>query len=245
MVSLLFLITYFSDIAFTLTSIILGYLFINKYQETKKIEVLNFGLAVIVGGITLTGYSLIGDTIVNFINDDYPFLVHYFVFGLFPLAAIFYIKSISTLVIKERINQKRVMILVIIISLILILCYYILFFIDTNFIGEIAEEGNYVASLFVDAIFSAITSLIILIGSLVFVYKALKTNEELSQLKGKIILVASIFLLVSALSGLVTKFLGIPAEIDSIINVTTRVLGFIFLYLGFILPEPLRKLFLK
>jgi uncharacterized membrane protein len=245
MIGLAFYISLIGDIAYIITAIILSYLFLKKYIEYRKIELLYFGLAVLVAGITLTGFAIIGDFFNVFINIQIPIIIQYFPFGLYPFTAIFYIKSISTLVIKEGKNRIRVMILVIIASLILIVSYYILFFLDTANIGYIDNDGLFYGSPFINIIFTPIASLLVLVGSLVFVNKALATNDEVSQLKGKFILIAVILLLISALSGLFAELLGIPVEIDQIINIATRVLGFVFLYIGFILPESLRKVFLE
>lgn len=244
MFTLLFYITYFTNIAFFFTSVILSYLFFKKYIGYGKLELLYFGLAVLSAGITLAGFTLFWDTIKLFTSYEVPFIIYFLVFGLYPLAAVFFIKSISTLILKTRKNQQIIMAFTVLLSLALIITYFILFFLDTDNIGYIGENEITIVTNFINIIFTPLASLIVLIGALVFVYKALKTKAPVSQLKGKFILVGALLLLISALAG-IFEAIGVPREIIQLINAGTRVFGFIFLYIGFALPESVKKAFLK
>jgi uncharacterized membrane protein YfcA len=87
----------------------------------------------------------------------------------------------------------------------------------------------------------AISLLIILITSLILAIRILKERAEDLRLKGKFLMVAFIFLVLGTVFESVYPLPGVLYIITRIF----QIIAFISLYIGFALPNVVRKLFLK
>jgi len=225
-------------------SILLGSIMILKYFKHKRKELIMVGATSILIGepwwpsafgflsIVLTGQNLAAETqlILGVV--------------LLPLLAIAWLSAFTELVAKK--NQKQILLITVIVGIIFEILFFTLFTISPNLIGDISGyfDPNY--GIFV-RLFEFLLMACIGLSGILFARMSLRSENEEIRLKGKIFIAAIICFLIGGsldIAGLVD--FPNPSSIVMVIAARSimMVTSFLF-YISFILPERVKKLFIK
>ncbi len=228
------------SLIFVSITALIGIIIISKFFKYKNNTFLMIGIAWI--GIT---FGWVPD-VINFIlyltgNPFLPDTVYLtIVFAFLPWFVLLWIAGLSKLL---SFKKKSIIILVFfIIALILDIAFFILLFMDTDYIGTQVGPFHYNFSDFT-VILSISLLAIVLITGIKFAYESLKSDEKAIRLKGKFLILA--FLLFTAGAVLETMFSTDLTEITVVLVRVLLVSSSISFYLGFILPDWAKKLLLK
>ncbi|TXT62763.1 MAG: membrane protein of unknown function [Promethearchaeota archaeon] len=235
-------------VIYLVVTLVLAALFLKKYFQVRKIEFLYVGLLVLLFSLSNTIQWILSFLLLLIIGIPLDPIIVYAIQGISSLSLIFGFLFFHKLVLTNRVNKKIITAILIIIILIISIIYYTLLFIDWRLIGVLNESGwtALTWSPIVSALFT-IANILFFIIFLLFVIQALRSPNKETQLKGKFLFVASVLLSISIVS---TFFLDLFQELTywivtfSFIH-TARILGFIFFYIGFTLPESIKIIFLK
>ena len=234
--------------AFCAVSIILGSLMIYKYFKYKDKQLLFVGISwillitpwwpdsisfvlILIGG---------GDSIYQLAN------VYYFFIANALIAPIFYTWSVtfSKLVLKDKPKIKKGFIGFCIIWAILFEVIILgMYFFNFNIMGT-RESTFYVDWNPIIMIYLLSASLIFTVSGLIFSGQTLKSREPSIRLKGIFLMIA----FVTFTFGVIFDVLLIVPEISWISLILARTFGIIAsiaFYIGFVLPNRIKKLFIK
>ncbi len=230
-----------SLIYITITLVLSG-IFISRYFSLAKSEFLFIGLALI--GMAspwfpeALGFLII--FITNGIMSDQFYLnsviIIFIIFTSYlPVAVMSWLIAITKLLnLKKR---KEILITFLIISIFFEITFYIFASIDLSLIGTFVDPFNSMESTFI-AIFYVVIMILLLITGFVFSFISMKSEIPKIKLKGKIILLGFIMFLIGG---------SLPYFVYDILSlVITRVIvlmSSILMYLGFLLPNRVLKLF--
>ncbi len=226
------------SLTFVIISLIIGILFIVKYKSTKRVEHITLGLTwiFISSGWFGSSFSFLSIILFDYAFDTflYLFLANVFL----PLTLITWLYSFCHILYPEW--EKRILIIVVPITVLIEIFLIAFLFIDPSVIGRI--EGKFYSQTNPAFLVFELTSLLVfLITGLILSIKSIKFSDPIIQLRGKLLLIAFISLTIAAL-------------IDSFILVSPIILVFARLlliscaleyYLGFFLPNRLKRRLLK
>ena len=152
-----------------------------------------------------------------------------------PVAMMSWISAITKLLnVKSR---KQILIAFLIIFIAFEITFFILASINLEFIGSFVDPFNSMESLFI-AIFYISVMIILLISGFTFSIKSMKSESPKIQLKGKILLLGFImFVIGGSLPYIVSDLLSLI--ITRIVVLSSSIL----VYLGFLLPDRLLRVF--
>jgi len=234
------------SLAFVVISIILGTTILSKYTEFKRREFILIGLSLI--GIA---NPWLGDAI-NFIliwfDTTLPWVTYFIIANVFLPGFVFCWLFALTEFKEFKENQK----IVLSTHIILIATFEVVFFIflAADMEGLIGDpQGPFVVywSVFIEG-YLLISIVIVLVTGLLFARESLKSDKPELKLKGKFLITAVIIFTAAAFVDSQTATLGLPIEITISIIVVVRVvlmISSILFYIGFIMPEAVKKLLLK
>ncbi len=219
-------------------SVIVGLRIALKYFEHKKKELL------------LVGISWIG-IVAAWIPDSITFLMiifldtplneeAYFIIGtaFLPVFVLCYVTAFTDLLnIKKRKLVLRIILILAVINEV-IFFYLLLSPVEKvgTFLGPFQVEFNPLIDLFL-----IIWLLVVVIFGILFARHSMRAENPEIKLKGKFILAAFIFYLVGAILDVLIPLTPITVVITRLI----LTLGAISFYIGFILPEWIKKILLK
>ena len=235
-------------LAFCAVSIILGSLMIYKYIKYKDKQLLFVGISwillitpwwpdsisfvlILIGG---------GDSIYQLAD------VYYFFIANALIAPIFYTWSdtFSKLVLKDKPKIKKGFIgFCIIFAIIAEIVILGMYFLDYNIMG------TRISTFYVDwnpiiMVYLLFASLVLTVTGLIFSAQTLKSREKSIRLKGTFLMIAFVTFTI----GTIFDVLLIVPEISWISLIMARTCGIIAsiaFYIGFVLPNSIKKLFLK
>jgi len=218
---------------FVVLSVIIGLILISKYFEHKKKNLLLAGIVWI--GISEPWWSSTVSFIIFLITQKGISIQLYYLIGnmFLPLTILCWLVVINDLLGVKR--KMLIFISYIVFTLIFESILYYYFLTDISKIGALASpiDVEYTA---VVVVFCLINLLIFCITGLLFAIKSLKSDNNEIKLKGKFLLIAFISFLIGA-------------TIDAIITlpISRFILMFsgITFYIGFLLPEWVKKRILK
>ena len=225
-------------------SIVIGIIIISKYFKYKSATFLFIGVA-------WSGMAVpwLGD-VINFVAflTDAPYLTDEMyltiVIAFLPVFVFLWLAALSDLLNFEKKN------LLLIITLIGGIAIEMVFF-SLMLTGNTRELGYSVTPFqyqFGDmiSIYMLIIILIVLATGLKFAIESFKADDRTIKLKGKLLIIAFIFFTTGAILDSVGPIiLGEMSEVMIVIVRMILISSSIIFYLGFILPEWARKLFLK
>ncbi|TXT63298.1 MAG: conserved membrane protein of unknown function [Promethearchaeota archaeon] len=228
----------FFSLIFVIISIIIGMIILFKYIKFSKWELLVVGVA---WSLMASGYYPDG---INFI------LILFFDRTLSPpvyllLATSFMVPALYlwTIFISDVFNLKHrkvILIILLIVSSIVESILFTLFIIDTNLVGTLINPFTADFSIFTQIlIFSGLIGFVVL--GFFFTKESLRTDDPEIKLKGK-------FLFVAFLSFMIGIILDVLLPLTPLTVVITRVIlvsSSIEFYIGYILPDFIKKLLLK
>ena len=198
-------------------------------------------------GIAWTGISFgwLPD-VINFTlyltgNQFLPDLIYLIIaLGFLPFFAFLWLVALTKLINFSK--PKLLLAGFLIFAIFLNVIFFILLFTDTDYIGTKVGPFHYDFSYFTD-IFSISLLLVILITGIKFALESFKSDEKALKLKGKFLILA--FILFTAGAVFETLF---SADLTEVTVVLVRILlisSSITFYLGFILPDWVKKLLLS
>jgi len=228
------------SILFVSISIILGTAFVSRYFKYKRRTILLVGLTWM--GLVSTWYSssiavLLILTTGNGISDElYMFLSN----GLIPITSVLWMIAFTDLFLENKENQKLILLIIGIYSTLFEIYYLYFLFTNPSMLGEVLSPVDASYGMIVTAYQISMVILMIITGTL-FGRKCLRSNSPEIKLKGKLLIIA-----------FWSFFIGAIFEIISHISIIILIIGRLILissaiefYSGFMLPNWIKKLFLK
>lgn len=217
---------------FVVISVIIGSIIISKYFEHKWINLLLAGIAWI--GISEPWWPSTVSFLIALINQKGISIHLYFLIGniFLPLFILCWLTVINDLLEVKRKNIINISYIVFALIFECIIYYY--FFTDISKLGTLVSPVDVEYTIIV-IVFLMTNLLIFCITGLLFAINSLKSDNNEIKLKGKFLLIAFVTFLIGA-------------AIDSIITfpISRFILVFsgIAFYIGFILPEWVKRKFL-
>ena len=225
----------------TLTIVLSG-IFISKYSKLAMPELLLIGLALIgMAGpwfpealgfliIVLTSGLLSDQFYLNSVIIIFIISIAYL-----PVAIMSWLSAITKLLnIKSR---KQILIVFLVIFIAFEITFFLLASLDLKLLGSFVDPFNSMESLFV-AIFYISVMVILLVSGFTFSIKSMKSESPKIQLKGKFLLLGFImFVIGGALPYIVSDLISL------IITRFVVLSSSILVYLGFLLPDRILRLF--
>ena len=226
------------SLIFVITSIFLGIMMIIKYFEAKNKNILLAGIAWMFISEVYWAVS-ISFLLVVFTGNALALDLFFFIgFVFLPVAIMIWMIIMTNLMWKSK--QKIILILtgIILASLEIAFLYYL--FTDISKLGEPVGTFDIKYELFM-LVYLSVILLFVIITGLRFAIESFRSENPEIRLKGK-------FLLVAFLSFVIGAFISIALGDNVIILVIAKIIiissAFEF-YCGFILPDSIKKVFLK
>lgn len=230
------------SLLFVIINLIVGAIIISRYFKHKKIEFLLVGIA-------WTGLAMpwVPDSI-NFImimTADVKLPVEiYLILGnaALPFFIVLWLAALLPLLGIEKSKSNMIVIFGSILSIIFEVIFFLLLFLDRDQIGKELGPFHYEFGLFIE-VFLLLCIAIILVTGLMFARESLKSENKEINLKGKLLIVAFLLFIIAA----ILDSQG-GALLNAVMVVSVRVLlitSAIFFYMGFVLPDWAKKIFLK
>ena len=226
------------SLIFIIVSIIIGSKIAQKYSESKKREYLLVGITWI--GIVFPYFpSAITFLLVLFTNILLSIEVRFMLgFGFLPTFLVIWLIAFTDLMYKEK--QKQIMIIAIIICAILQITFTVFILIDTSLIGKQVGLFHGTFTLFTRIYLLSILLIFFLTG-IIFALKSIKLGDVEVKLRGKFLFFAFIFYTIGVF---LETILPVTALTAVIVRLIVIISAFQF-YLGFILPEKIKRIFIK
>ncbi|MBD3213167.1 MAG: hypothetical protein GF311_11215 [Candidatus Lokiarchaeota archaeon] len=228
--------------------LVLSILFLRKYFEFKLIEFFHLGVFILIFAITITLQWIISFIVLALMELTIDPTLLYAVQGGSTVALIFWLLGLDKILLSGKTYRKVFLFVLIVAVVVVALIYYIALFIDYTLIGTLDPKGwtpltwTPLASICFSAWY-----LIFFITFLLFTIQAITSNEKTTQIKGKILLIASILIGISIISIFFLGFFdGVVYWIFTFTFVHVfRIAAFITFYIGFTLPNFIKKILLK
>ncbi|MGQ4875273.1 MAG: hypothetical protein ACP6IY_14505 [Promethearchaeia archaeon] len=228
----------FLSLMFVVISIVLGLKIILKYFEFKKRELFLVGLSWIGMSFPWLG-DAINIILILIIKQTLPSIFSLTIYSFLPLFLICWLIAFTDLVIKQY--QKIIIGFAIIFSIIFEIVFYSLLLKDEKLIGEYRKGPFQITWNIFMSLFLIIFIIILIITGVLFALKSMSSSYPEVRLKGRFILIAFI----SFTTGAVIEALFVLEPVIVVFTRTILTLSAIEFYLGFILPDKVKKLFLK
>ncbi|TFG04058.1 MAG: hypothetical protein EU539_11650 [Promethearchaeota archaeon] len=223
---------------FVIISFILGILLISKYFKYKRLNLLLVGVTWI--GITTPWLSgTISFPMMVFLGTSLSVEIRFIIgIAIVPLVLLIWLFVFTDLVYTEK--RKVILAIYGLIVAIFEIIFFIFLFTDTALIGTYTGPFKVDWTPFIEfsTLFFIITALI---TGIKFSLESMKSEDPEVKLKGKILMAAFISFVAGA-------FLDSIIPISPVVVVFTRLIlisSAIEFYLGFFLPEPLKKILVK
>ncbi|MFX1394059.1 MAG: hypothetical protein ACFFAH_10835 [Promethearchaeota archaeon] len=220
----------------------IGLIIASKYKKTKQKNFLFVGIAAI--GLTIPWLSSGISFLVALQNDVGLSPRLYFIIGItaFPFTFFCWLIAFTDMVSMKN-KKKKQMIILICWSIFgaiyeILLIYYIIF--DPRVIGELRGPVDVQYKSFV-SLSLIIVILLVLITGIIFARESLRSDKPEIKLRGKFILAAFISYPFGAIADAVVPLNFITLPIIRVILIS----AFIELYIGFIMPDWIKKILLK
>jgi hypothetical protein len=223
---------------FVLISLIVGFTIIIKYFEYKQRTLLFFGITWI--GVTSPWLPSTTSFLKALITETGLTPPVYFLIGnvAAPIILVFWILAFTDLKYKDK--QKIFVIVYIIIGILfeVYLIYYVIN--DPDIIGELSGilDVQYKSVVLIYAIFIVLN---VLIPGILIARESIKSEDREIKLKGKFLLAAFISWTIGALMDAALEPNIVTLTIARLILISSA----LEFYNGFLLPERVKKIFLK
>ena len=212
--------------------------FFIRYKRYLDRNLLYIGIAWIVFSFLWLPDAI--NLILIILFDTYLSLELYYIFvlGFLPLSCGFWMLVMTNLMYKN--NQKIILLIFFIIYGILETIFLIMLFSDANSVGTYTSPFDVESKLF-GQLYLLITLVTFEVTGLLLARQSLRSEEPHIKLKGKFLLYAFICF---AIGGLIEIFT--PAiELTVALGRSITILSAIFFYIGFVLPDFIKKRFIK
>ncbi|TFG08195.1 MAG: hypothetical protein EU539_03050 [Promethearchaeota archaeon] len=223
-----------SIIIFTL----LGLIIISKYFKYRSRDLLLFGITVI--GLAEPFYGPSFSFLTALITGEGLSVEPYMLLSLVgnPITLVCFVAVVANLVYKEK-GRIIVYLFIIYAIIIEILLFYFLFT-EPSLVGVIkgitdAEYGIFARTYVISAL------VVLIIGGTLFARESIKSNKPDLILKGKLLLPAFYIFVISAIIDAAVPLNEITLPLNRILLILSGIL----FYLGFVLPDWFKNLFIK
>ncbi len=227
-------------LSFVTISIILGLIIAFKYfkNKDKNFILIGFTWVFITSGWYGTSFSFLSALILG--GDGLPFEV-IMLLNFIPLPAglFLWVIAFTNFLYKEK--QKLILIVISVITLIFYLLFFYCLFTDPILVGEKISPVDTKGNNWVLLLYLVIFIMIFLITGLKFSLKTMKVDNPETKLKGKILFIAFISFCIGSFLDSMVPSTALTLIVFRLILISSAV----EFYGGFILPQWVKKLFLK
>ncbi len=230
------------SLIFIIITIIIGATIVSKYFKFKKSQFLFVGIAWM--GMAFPSFPEVISLFIRLFNLSVNTTLLMFIYVLLNLLLIpvffnLWFVSFTDLIEFSKRNKKLSIMTILIVSIILELILIYLYIFDIQALGFLKEFYLVEWTLFVNLILILLLGLILITG-LIFAFTSMRSKLPEIALKGKILFLAFIIYACGAI--LDALFTSITSNI---IARLILVIGSCCFYMGFILPEFLKKILMK
>ncbi len=228
----------FFSLLFVVISVLVGLRLIFKYFEVKKRVFLLVGLAWIGFSNPWIPDSINFVLILSFnitLNE-----VAYLIIGnvFLPFFLIVWLIAFTDLLYKDR--QKQILLISVILTVIFEISFFALLAVNVNLIGKSLGPFHYEFSPFIE-VYLIICILVVLITGLLFSRESFRSSIPELRLKGILLMIAFVSFAIGSILDSTIPLTAITVLITRIILIS----GAVEFYGGLILPNWMKKLFLK
>ncbi|MHA1756342.1 MAG: hypothetical protein ACTSVV_06200 [Promethearchaeota archaeon] len=231
----LYIIEGIFSLAFVIVSFIIGLKIISRYFLHKQKLLIYVGISIIV--ISETWWPSSISMLVGLINGVGINPQLYILLGvvLIPIVILFWLAAFTEMLYKDK---KKLILLIFLIEGIIFEIYFLsTLFTDPSLLGEMQSPVN-MKYKGVVIVYLLVHLIIMLITGVIFGLESLKSENKEIKLKGKLIIIAFISFTIGAAIDALFPYGFVIARI---ILITSS----IEFYGGFILPDWMRKIFIK
>ncbi|MHA1489572.1 MAG: hypothetical protein ACTSRI_07950 [Promethearchaeota archaeon] len=228
------------SILFVSISIILGAIIASRYLKYKKRILLLVGFTYI--GLTSIWYSsslsvLLILTTGRGISDElYMFLGN----GLIPITSFLWMIALTDFLVSNKEKQKLILLIFGIYSALFEVYYLYYLFTNPTVLGNVLGPVDASYGIIVTAYQLSMVILVLITGTL-FGKNTLNSDNQEIKLKGKLLIIAFWFFVIGAIFEIISHV----SIIILIVGRLILILSAITFYSGFLLPNWMKKLFLK
>lgn len=219
-------------------SVLIGATIASRYLRHKQRIFILVGFTWILL-VSIWWASSISFLAIIFTSSQIPDEVFMFVGNFFlPITMCLWLAAFTEM--KYQDKQKLILLIAIFSGLIFEIYYLYFLFTDSSVLGEVYSpvDVNYTI---IPTLYQIMLLFVFLITGIIFANESLKSEKPEINLKGKLLITA----LLLFVAGSILEILSGLSIIILIIGRITLIFSAIFFYGGFILPEFMRKLFLK
>ncbi|MFX0011795.1 MAG: hypothetical protein ACFE9R_15885 [Candidatus Hermodarchaeota archaeon] len=228
------------SLIFVIITIFIAVLFLVKYLQYKSKLILLFGIILLL--LISSWYASSSSFVIALFNGagymTSPQI--YFIIGFIPLPIVAFIWSIAFTDLVYQTKKKIFRMIFGIVGIIMELIFFILLFIDPKLIGEVISPIDADYNLFI-TIYQFFLVLYMLITGILFGKESLKVDDAEIRLKGTLL----IFAFISFVLGAILEILSGLSIVILIIARLILISSSFEFYGGFLLPEWIKKLFLR
>jgi hypothetical protein len=228
------------SLIFVIITVLIALLFLVKYRQYKSKLILLFGIILLL--LISSWYASSSSFIIALFNGT-GYMTSpqvYFIIGFIPLPIAAYIWSIVFTDLVYQTKKKIFRMIFGVLAIIMEIIFFILLFIDPTLIGEVISPIDADYNLFI-TIYQFFLVLYMLITGILFGKESLKVDDAEIKLKGTLLILAFISFVLGAILEILSG-LSIALLIIARIVLISSSIEF---YGGFMLPDWMKKLFLR
>jgi hypothetical protein len=230
------IIAYTTYIIYNIAMLLISLMFIRKYVQFKYRSLLFVGLTFFILSFVGTPFAINFITLLVIDAPIIPADVIVITQSTFLLGIFFWMIAFTELSYKD--HQKLILMITSIFLFIYGVIYYLLYFLGgTDAIISSYGMGLWTSWTLISLILIILFSLIIAVTGLIFSIKAIKSEKEDIQTKGKFLTVGLIFLITA---GIIENLIAEASLIWIPIRII-QIIGVILMYIGFVLPKWVKK----
>ena len=226
------------SLIFVAISLLVGFIILSKYVKYKERIYLMVGATWIL--ISCPWWSSSLSFLVALFNDVGITPEAYFLIGniLVPFATVLWLLAFTEFLYTEK--RKLILLVFALYGLIFEILFFSFLFVDPNIIGELNPPVDVRYNSFI-MIFLISFLLIVVVTGFLFANLSLKSKDPEVKLKGKLLIIAYIAFAIGALLDSAITL----NEVTIIITRVILIISAICWYGGFLLPQWMRKLFMR
>jgi hypothetical protein len=229
-----------SAIVFIVVAIALGLIFLLKYPKHKEPNLILIGIAW-MGLATAYLSTVVKFTLKVAFDFDTPDQVHFIINNAFLPGALFlWLYAITDLLETKKSIKYTILGLTAIFGTIFEIVFFVLLYTDSSLIGTFKFDLTVDWQDFIE-IYFLILGIVLIFSAFFFSIKSILSKDKTVALKGKLVLFGFIIYTISVV---LNAFLASFA-IAIIFERLFLILSSILLYMGFLLPNWVQKIFLK
>ncbi len=229
------------SLIFVIISVFIGILFLLKYRQYKSKLIFLFGILLLL--LISSWYASSSSFIIALIFNGTGYMTTphiYFIIGFTPLPIAAFIWSIVFTDLVYQAKKKTFRMIFGFIGIIMEIIFFILLLIDPRLIGEVISPIDADYDLFI-TFYQFFLVIYMLITGILFGRASLKAENPEIRLKGRLLIIA----FVSFVLGAILEILSGISVIIMIIARLVLISSSIEFYGGFMLPNWMKKLFLR